>query len=1159
MLARKLAQGCCCWALFATWAIAADPFALGVRTTPHLAPAEEQKTFALPEGFDIQLFAAEPDIAKPLNMAFDERGRLWITNTVEYPYAAPDDRPGRDSIRILEDTNGDGQADKITTFADGLNIPMGLLPYQDGVIVFSIPNIWHLRDTDGDGKADVRDKLYGPFGVDRDTHGLNNAFRRNYDGWVYACHGFNNHTTVQGSDGHAITMQSGNTYRFRLDGSRIEHFTHGQVNPFGMAFDSRGDIFTADCHSKPVYQLLRGGYYPSFGRPHNGLGFVPPMMNHLHGSTAISGISVYEDDRFPTELQGTVFSGNVMTSRINRNSLVRHGSTYKAKEEEDFLKTSDPWFRPVDVQLGPDGALYVADFYNRIIGHYEVPLEHEGRDRTSGRIWRIVKTDKPDVRETDLTALPRPELVQTLASPNQTLRFLAINRLVEQADTQTGAEVKNFLQSTTNPDAHSCALWVLERLGQLAEDTLSNSAIDSSAKVRTHVMKILADRADWSSGERKLVRQGMQDEDAFVRRAAVDGLTRHPQADQVALLLESLRKVDTSDTHLRYALRLALLSHLRSEEGFEALEAMTLSAADQQRVASILLASPTAKAASFLLRYVAEQAVPDKQLAKFLQHMARHLPSDDIPQLVAVVRERVDHDIDMQTELLSAVVSGQRQQGSGLAESVNQWGAELAAKLLDSIDLHKPGWTNRPYQGNKNTAVPWGVRKVPSADGRRDAMFVDSRPGGERATGHYRSPTFEIPEQLSFYLAGHRGFPDQEPHELNRVALFDADTGKELASAYPPRHDTARKIDWKLKSAGRQGYLEIIDGDSAGAYAWLAAGRFEPAVVDLPSTDPALISKRLEAVTQLAAELHLTSLRPRLAQAIQGCAPGSADAQTVARAIATLAKDSRLFALIPAMVAKDSPAEMRQQIVEALVNNEATTVANVLSMAAQSVPSAVQQQMGEQLIRDREGANQLLQLVVAGRFSPRVLLHPVVAQALPQLLEEEQMAEVQTLTADLPAMSLELQDAIETRLQGYAQSTTSLKRGRAAFEKHCAVCHRIGNVGVLVGPQLDGIGNRGPRRLLEDVLDPNRNVDAAFRTSTIVTDSGQVLTGLFRREEGAVLVFAGNDGKEFSVAKEEIDERIETPVSLMPSGFTAAIDEATCYDLLAYLLAERGK
>jgi len=307
----------------------------------------------LPPGFEAQLVAAEPDIDKPLNMAFDARGRLWVSCTLEYPYPVKVGTAGRDSIKILEDRDGDGRAEKITTFADGLNIPIGLYPYKDGVICYSIPYIWHLRDTDGDGKCDRREKLYGPFDHTRDAHGLCNSFTRGYDGWLYACHGFNNQSTVSGDDGHQVTMHSGNTFRIRLDGSRIEHHTHGQVNPFGMAYDSQGNLLTADCHTKPVTLLLRGGYYNSFGKPHDGLGYVPDVMDHLHGSTAIGGLAICTDrTSFPAVYLNSAFGGNVMTSRVNRNSLLYHGSSVRAQEESDFLISGDSWFRPVDLKFG---------------------------------------------------------------------------------------------------------------------------------------------------------------------------------------------------------------------------------------------------------------------------------------------------------------------------------------------------------------------------------------------------------------------------------------------------------------------------------------------------------------------------------------------------------------------------------------------------------------------------------------------------------------------------------------------------------------------------------------------------------------------------------------------------------------------------------------
>ncbi|QEG43749.1 PVC-type heme-binding CxxCH protein [Roseimaritima ulvae] len=455
---------------------AAEVYGQGVRPTPWLSPQQQRDGFHLPEGFEIRLFASEPQIAKPLNIAHDDQGRLWITQSTRYPYprrADPDaDDDAADAVVILQDADGDGFAEQVTTFADDLNIPIGILPYGDGCLCFSIPNIWYLRDTDGDGRCDRRDKILGPFDTTRDTHGMVNALRDGGDGWIYACHGFNNQSTVAGTDGHSVTLQSGNTFRFRPDGSRIEQVTQGQVNPFGTTIDDWGYRYSADCHSKPITQLISGACYPSFGRPHDGLGFLPPMIDHLHGSTAISGIVYVSDASTWAPLRGQMISGNVMTSRLNRNHVRYHGATAVGDELPDILTSDDPWFRPVDLRFGPDGHLYVADFYNRIIGHYEVPLEHPGRDRTSGRIWQIRYTgpssptttnrDDADARlllaalrivadDDDTAAFAR----RSLDDPNSHVVRQAAERLGE---TGSADDIPRLLERLTHVDAQDHVL-----------------------------------------------------------------------------------------------------------------------------------------------------------------------------------------------------------------------------------------------------------------------------------------------------------------------------------------------------------------------------------------------------------------------------------------------------------------------------------------------------------------------------------------------------------------------------------------------------------------------------------------------------------------------------------------------------------------------------
>ena len=231
------------------------------------------------------------------------------------------------------------------------------------------------------------------------------------------------------------------------------------------------------------------------------LGFGPDMVTHDHGSTGIGGISFYAADQFPEAYRGTVFLGNVVTNRINHDKIEWHGSSPKGIEQPDFVWSEDNWFRPVDIELGPDGALYVADFYNRIIGHYEVPLTHPGRDRERGRIWRIVYkgTDgkpAPAPSLIDRTRSSVAELVADLAHPNLVVRITAANQLVDRGGEAAIAAVRAIMKPGTPARQRVHGLWVLERLGALDDATLLACAGDPDRELRVHSMKVLVDRAE---------------------------------------------------------------------------------------------------------------------------------------------------------------------------------------------------------------------------------------------------------------------------------------------------------------------------------------------------------------------------------------------------------------------------------------------------------------------------------------------------------------------------------------------------------------------------------------------------------------------------------------------------------------------------------------
>ena len=468
--------------------------AQNVAPTDALSPAEQRKKFKLPPGFEIQLVASEPDIGQPMNLNFDAAGRLWVTHSVEYPYPAKGkgvqprskrfagvgDHPPRDRLTVFSNIGRDGRARKITHFVGGLNIPIGQTPIPHGALVYSIPGIYRCLDTDGDGKADKRELLYGTFG-NIDTHGMSNSYTRWIDGWIYGCHGFSNTSHVKDGSGHITTMRSGNAYRFKEDGSRFEQWTWGQTNPFGLTFDPLGNLYSADCHSQPLYQLLRGASYPGIAASHrdDALPFGPTMISHNHGSTGICGPAFYAADHFPPAFRNCFFLCNPVTGRVHHDKLKIVGSTVLADTQPDFIRCDDPWFRPVDAKVGPDGALYIADFYNAIIGHYEVPLEHPKRDRTHGRIWRIVYTGErggvsPPVLA-DLTRLSPKQLVDKLKDKNLVVRTLATNELIDRFGRKAIEPVQTVLRTSTSPEQRAHGLWVLARLGALDAATVKNS------------------------------------------------------------------------------------------------------------------------------------------------------------------------------------------------------------------------------------------------------------------------------------------------------------------------------------------------------------------------------------------------------------------------------------------------------------------------------------------------------------------------------------------------------------------------------------------------------------------------------------------------------------------------------------------------------------
>lgn len=1165
-----------------------DPFAEGVRTTEPLTPDEERVTFTLPRGFRIELVAAEPAIHKPMNVAFDARGRLWVTDSIEYPFAAPADRPGRDSVKVLEDRDQDGSFETITTFADGLNIPIGVYPTLDGCIVFSIPNIWYLRDTDGDGRADERTPLYGPMGWERDTHGMNNSFTRHFDGWLYACHGFNNDTTVAGRDGHTIRMQSGNTYRMRLDGERVEQFTWGQVNPFGMTIDRLGNLFTADCHSKPVYQLVRGGYYPSFGKPHDGLGFVPPIMEHLHGSTAIAGVAILDDPDFPEEFRGNLVSGNVMTSRLNRNRLDVRGASRIAVEQPDFLSTTDPWFRPVDVKLGPDGALYVCDFYNRIIGHYEVPLTHPGRDRERGRLWRISRTVEPGHPARflpDMTRDSDDQIIVRLASDNTTERLLALNLLLDRHANRLPDAARNrlaaLLADSRAPErARAAAAWGLRRSGAPITELLTLAGRDRSTAVplpelETHLARIASEAPIDADPIIDFLARSLRSESRDVRAAAADAVASaaRRRADGspsdaidrsdafLPVLLDSLIETAEDDPMLRQGLRIAIKETLRGWPSERLPQLLGKDVRRRSELASVALAVPTEVGAAVLHEAAIGSDLGESQVEAW-RRIAAHGAPELLERLPTEIPARFADDPGVQFELLAAVQRGLRDRGLAARSMLADWGRTLATTLLDE-NAAQGGWTNAPIPGAARRENPWTLERRRSAD-EVETDFLTTLAVGESSVGRLRSPRFVAAERFEFWCAGHCGYPDRPFAPKNFIRLIDANDGSVLIESTPPRNDVAQRIEWETSAfAGREVRFEAIDADEAGAYAWLSVGRFDPKLLPAPGT-PSDTAERVVRGALLIRELGLVDLRSLLLAQVEG-AEIDGQARTAAVEACAAVRPDPVVALIAPWIGSGRVGETwRQRSLARLASGpaeeqEAETEARraLIDPLLVSLDATEQGTLAERGVASAEGLALLVDLWERGRLSTRMLGNRQFLDRATAIADPAQRQQIEGWQSLLPPLDEAIAMTLADRREAFRSRGGSSQRGAEVFGKHCAACHQIAGQGAVVGPQLDGVGLRGLERLSEDLLDPNRNVDVAFRPTIVETEDGSTLSGLIRSENGSTVVLVDSLGKEIVVDVASIVQRQPSTLSLMPETLGRDLPEQELLDLFAYLLDQK--
>lgn len=517
-----------------------------------LSAAEELAEFEIDPRFEVNLFAGEeefPDIAAPIQMRWDGKGRLWVACSTTYPHVYPGNEPD-DKLVILEDTDGDGKADKSTVFADDLHIPLSFEFGDGGVFVSEMPDLVFLKDTDGDGKADVRKRLLSGFGTEDSHHALHD-FVWTPDGDLVFRESIFHHSQVETAYG-PIRQQNSGWFRFEPKTQRLTSFgTYHSTNPWGVTFDDWGQHVA----SHPIYAAAFHSLDPPYPVQH-------PKPDGLRAYSGTCGQEFVDFSTFPEELQGHYIKARYKpTNRIEIHKWTENEFGFDEEYQSDLIFSKNLSFIPVDIGYGPRGAMYVCDWYNPIKGHAQYSLRDERRDRHSGRIWRITAKGHPLQEPVKIEGAPIADLIELLKRPEYRIRYWAKRELRERDPVKVKNTLDRWLSELNTSDPRFThhqleALWLYRgidatNIGLLRSLLNSENHLARAAAVEQlrYWHPLLADATS-------LLKQAANDPSSIVRmQAAIAGSYIGTQAALDVIL--DLYKHPLGG-HLQYALTCAL-------------------------------------------------------------------------------------------------------------------------------------------------------------------------------------------------------------------------------------------------------------------------------------------------------------------------------------------------------------------------------------------------------------------------------------------------------------------------------------------------------------------------------------------------------------------------------------------------------------------------
>jgi putative membrane-bound dehydrogenase-like protein len=1171
---------------------------------------EQQKLFHLPEGFEIELVAKEgPEMGKFIMFVFDQQGRAWSSTGLEYPVDANENpaaaealyrSKARDKVIVFDHPFAAG-VQQPRVFADGLAIPEGVLPYQDGAIVQHGHDIVFLRDSDGDGKADKREVLLAGFGV-QDSHLFPHQFTRAPGGWFWLAQGAFNSGKVTTTKGDTVDFPSTRMARFRPDGSFFEPTSTGPCNIWGLVLTGQGETFIqeANDYGYPVMPFHEYAWYPGCA-DRLAKSYQPPFPvqapQFRMGGTGLSGLALSDHGVWPKGYADVMYVANPITAKINAIKLDRDGSGYSLEKLEDFLSSDDPFFRPVGMTMGPDGCLYVVDWYNKIISHNEVARNHPDRDKESGRIWRIKPKGFVPPVVPDYTKLTSAELVARLGGNILGDAHLAWQTLADRTpEAATTQALRALAADEAAPAARRIqALWVLGWQKQHPTDLVPGLLKSPNRNVRREAVSVLRYAGVNEAAQVSLLASLRADVDAEVRQAAIKTLGEAFAADGALSALLSFaqpalaeptapdrnrKPIKVGEAYYREFERFLVRMYLERQPALvaAALQRKDASLTAEQRLFATLALEP--KAGATVLATVLptlDRAPTSEELLTLAQSAELPVCAEALRALLrkpSVRAEVAEGLLAARTKLDPAKV------GPLLTDAAKELiaGDDKARALgialiggfqLSSLEPELIAVARQTKDVAALAAALQGLRDLRSSEvdlfvgfaAHADATIVDRSLAALTASRAPAAPAAALALLPKLDVL------------RRRAVLGGLSSSKEgaraIAAALQAKTLAKDDIDGPIAEK-----LALTLGESPELQSLMAelGAVFRP-VLALDGTNDAVAQTKLDLKGPFTLEFWV-----RLAPGIDNNdgvlgAPGQLDinfAGSLLRLYAFAPHGDVLIAKKPITpelwthyaITRDAQGELRLY-----GNGELEAVGKVRLTkdflgcdVAWTVPKrgtegALAEYRVWNVARSAKEIRDNFTRTYAGEDRPAALtfFNAGGDASWGKLLKGAKVVR----TTDVPPLITKAQFEVLSRKQEHymelGRKGGNVAKGKA-LAALCQTCHTINGQGGQIGPNLSGAGAMGLEGVVRNIMDPNAAMEAAYRVFRLELISGEVLEGFYVTEDAKAYVIRQPGGEEIRTPKANVRSARYLRRSLMPEGLLDALGDEQVADLLAYLM-----